>query len=321
VTGSDDQGAVSLRFARDTEIPTLRAAYSDRAAAMMAAFCQNAYLPFDVPPKRRRGDRAVTTDSGTAELSTALSDGDFRLVAVFNHADVQAYLAIRDDDFAVLAFRGTTSLRDWAVDLNAGLRGRTAFKGVRLHSGFWSAFAGARTEIETALAAHVPSDMPLYLTGHSLGGALALIAAAALERDNLAACYTFGCPRVATRDFDTDVKCPHYRVVNNWDLVPGVPANFLGYSHSGDPRLLTLRRGMIEILRRDRSPLARFFVNVFSIATVFIYRRWLVIDDHMIWNYRHRLEQVAVARNAEKKSMTDWRVRLPNAMDKPAGRR
>jgi len=106
------------------------------------------------------------------------------------------------------------------------------------------------------------------------------------------------------------VKCPHYRVVNDWDLVPGVPATFLGYSHSGDPRLLTPRRGTIEILRRDRSPLARFFVDVLSLAMVVIYRRWLVIDDHMIWNYRHRLEQVAVARNAEKKSMTSWRVQL-----------
>ena len=321
MTASDDTGVVSLGFARDTEIPTLRAAYSDRAAAIMAAFCQNAYLPFDVPPKRGRGPKATTTDDGMSQLAKALADGDFRLVKVFNHAEVQGFLAVRDDDFAVLAFRGTSSLQDWGVDLNAGLRSKTDFKGVRLHSGFWNAFAGARAEIETAVAAHVPSDLPLYLTGHSLGGALALIAAAVLERENRAACYTFGCPRVATREFDSDVKCPHYRVVNNWDLVPGVPAGFLGYSHAGDPRLLAPHRGGVEVLRRDRTPLARFFVDVLSIATIVIYRRWLAIDDHMIWNYRHRLEQVAVARNAEKKSMTSWRVQLAGMIKGPLRRR
>lgn len=321
MTDRIDTGAVSLGFAHDTAIPTLRAAYSDRAAAIMAAFCQNAYLPFDVPPKRRKGAKTVTTEDGTAVLSKALADGGFRLVRLFNHPDVQAYLAVRDDDFAVLAFRGTVTLQEWEVDLNASLRTKTDFKGVRLHSGFWNAFAGARTEIETAVAAHVPPDLPLYLTGHSLGGALALIAAAVLERDNLAACYTFGCPRVATRDFDADVKCPHYRIVNSWDLVPGVPATFLGYSHSGDPRLLTPHRGMIEILRRDRSPLARFFVDVLSIMMVLIYRRWLVIDDHMIWNYRQRLEQVAVARNPEKRSMTPWRARLAGLLKGAPGRR
>ena len=75
----------------------------------------------------------------------------------------------------------------------------------------------------TALA-KVPPDLGIYITGHSLGGALAQISAAALSKnDNVAACYTFGSPRVATLRFDTEVKCPHYRVIDNWDLVPGVP--------------------------------------------------------------------------------------------------
>ena len=72
-----------------------------------------------------------------------------------------------------------------------------------------------------------------YITGHSLGGALAQIASAALNRDNLAACYTFGSPPVGTAGLDEQVKCPHYRVINNWDLVPGLPLGFFrGYRHN-----------------------------------------------------------------------------------------
>src|SRR5258708_6267162 len=79
-----------------------------------------------------------------------------------------------------------------------------------------------------------------YIPGHARGGPLAQIASAALARDNLAACYTFGSPRVGTADFDREVKCPHYRLVNDWDVVPGAPPPwFTGYRHTGDPRLLT----------------------------------------------------------------------------------
>ena len=60
----------------------------------------------------------------------------------------------------------------------------------------------------------MPTDLGLYVTGHSLGGALAQRATAALDRDTLAACYTFGSPRVATLAFDRLDKAPHYRVVN-----------------------------------------------------------------------------------------------------------
>ena len=90
----------------------------------------------------------------------------------------------------------------------------------------------------------VAATLGFYITGHSLGGALAQIAAAALDRDNLAACYTFGSPRVGTAGFDEQVKCPHYRVINNWDLIPGLPlAFFRGYRHNGESRSRNFGQG------------------------------------------------------------------------------
>ena len=168
----------------------------------------------------------------------------------------RAYLA-PSPAFAFLVFRGTDCLADWGVDLSAEraqMPGAPA--GVHVRSGFLRAFRADQAAIHQAVATYVAPGVGLYVTGHSSGGALAQLAAAALDGYSLAACYTFGSPRVATLAFDRLVKAPHYRVVNGWDLVPGVPEPWIrGHRHTGDPRLLT-GDGQ-EAYRRDRSPLAR----------------------------------------------------------------
>jgi len=79
--------------------------------------------------------------------------------------------------------------------------------------------------------------VPIYITGHSLGGALAQIAGAVLGSDQVAACYTFGAPRVGNFYFDLWVKVPSYRVMNYADIVPQIPLPIV-YRHSGDPRYM-----------------------------------------------------------------------------------
>jgi hypothetical protein len=263
----------------------------------MAAFCQLAYVPYEQTPTPTPGAPKKERQSGRTELETCLAAGRFRLVKIFNKDDAQAFLAVCDDQLAVLAFRGTASLQDWRTNLNAMRVPLPGVPGVKVHCGFLSAFECCREDIEAAVKAYVPSTLGLYITGHSLGGALAQIASAVLERDNLAACYTFGSPRVGTLDFDRQVKCPHYRIINNWDLVPGVPfPSFWGYYHTGDPRLLTPRAKGQEALRRDRSFITRFLIDIAALAVGLISHKFLVIDDHMIWNYRTQLEAIAAAR-------------------------
>jgi hypothetical protein len=276
-------------------VPTWRAAYSDRTSALMAAFCELAYLPFDLdPPPPAKGAPKNERRSGREELNARLAAGQFRLAAVFNKDDTQGFLAVRDNEFAVLAFRGTTTLTDWRTNLNVKRVPLPNAPDVKVHCGFLQAFECCDEEIRAAVDGNVPKDLGLYITGHSLGGALAQIGSAMLERPNLAACYTFGSPRVGTYDFDRQVKCPHYRVINNWDLVPGVPPPmFRGYLHSGDPRLLTPRAHGQEAYRRGRFFLASWAVDLWALARWAISRKLLVIDDHMIWNYRTQLEDIA----------------------------
>ena len=275
-------------------VPSSRAAYSDRTSALMALFCELAHDTFvaDQSPADQAGAPTVAGEAGRNELKRRLEAGSFRLVQVFNKD--QAFLAVREGHFAVLAFRGTEGKELLDTDLNLRLVPLPGISGVMVHCGFLEVFSRCKTEIEAAVNESVPSTLAFYITGHSLGGALAQIASAALNRDNLAACYTFGSPRVGTAGLDEQVKCPHYRVINNWDLVPGLPLGFFrGYRHNGDPRLLTPKTSFA--LRRDRY--ADFLYNIAAIVLVTLRTsKFLINDDHMIWNYRKRLEEIAAAR-------------------------
>ena len=247
---------------------------------MMAAFSDLAYL--------------APTDE---RLAAGLAAGGFSAPQVFAAGGLQALLTINPAEFAVLAFQGTANPSDWGVDLNALREPLPGFPGVGVHRGFWAAWQALAAAIRAAVD-QLPPNLGLYITGHSLGGALAQVASAELERDTLAACYTFGSPRVATIAFDTCVKCPHYRLINTWDLVPGVPLpmTWWGYRHTGDARLL---KGAApkEILRRGRVVFAEIAVDLWSALNWLLTRKLAVVDDHMIWNYRSKLERIAAARN------------------------
>jgi triacylglycerol lipase len=260
-------------------LPTWRAAYSDRTSALMASFCALAYDNFEDP-----------TGVALADLRSKLEQAQFRLVNVYDvNACTQAFLAV-SDQFAVLAFRGTQDAADWKVNLNAGVQPLDpAYPAIKVHRGFLEAFRSVETLIRADIDLHVPGDLGLYITGHSLGGGLAQIASAAFARDNLAACYTFGSPRVGDVRFDAEVSCPHYRVVNAWDLVPGVPPPFyLGYRHGGDVR--TLRALGERPLRRNRPMVEGVFKTIAALFAYAFIRRLFIIDQHMIWNYSAKLE-------------------------------
>jgi triacylglycerol lipase len=79
----------------------------------------------------------------------------------------------------------------------------------------------------------------LWVTGHSLGGALATLAVAKLRMEEdrcVNGLYTFGSPRVGDRIFARNFNMEFnaaYRIVNNNDVVTRVPARLMMYSHVG----------------------------------------------------------------------------------------
>lgn len=129
-------------------------------------------------------------------------------------------------DFAVLAFRGTQEAIDFIQDARA-LQGSAKGIDGQIHAGFRSAIDFVWEPVEKALS----RKLPLFVTGHSLGGAVATLASCRLANyGNLVACYTIGSPRVgdavfreAFDGFCTTYKWRNYRIVNRVDVVPEVP--------------------------------------------------------------------------------------------------
>lgn len=162
-----------------------------------------------------------------AEDDTAATkaDGDTQLYYVYNAGKV------------IVAWRGTASLFDVGTDLafrpvNAELcvidktQCTSFLPAGKVHTGFWSGYNRVNikfaTEIVNLERLSAPRD--LYLCGHSLGGALALIHAAALKNSN-PLLYTYGMPRTFTRDAVMQLsEITHFRHVNDNDPIPAVPA-------------------------------------------------------------------------------------------------
>jgi hypothetical protein len=125
---------------------------------------------------------------------------------------------------AVLAFRGSdpVTLPAWLTDVVVKLVERGEYDG-RVHHGFSSALKRTWHKIESILEDVL--DKPLFLTGHSMGGALAVLAGCRLAKTGRppVAIYTFGAPRVGDRMFCKGYSLPTYRIVNRLDLVPELP--------------------------------------------------------------------------------------------------
>jgi hypothetical protein len=105
--------------------------------------------------------------------------------------------------------------------------------GGRVHSGFLRAFAEVCEPLDGLVRAK-PGGQKLWLAGHSLGGALATLAAAHLDRDAVHGLYTYGCPRVGDAKFTRMLpESSHFRFAHRQDWVVEQPPAFLGYVHAG----------------------------------------------------------------------------------------
>lgn len=145
--------------------------------------------------------------------------------------NTQAMLIERREEprYAALTFRGTERrLKDFVTDLRVGTDALVG-DDVAVHEGFRTALDSVWNEIETALD---ELECPVFYCGHSLGGALATLAAA---RRKPTALYTFGSPRVGNTQFvETLEDVPSFRVVDDWDLVALLPPEALGFRHVGE---------------------------------------------------------------------------------------
>ncbi|MBE7638237.1 DUF2974 domain-containing protein [Sneathiella sp. P13V-1] len=134
-------------------------------------------------------------------------------------------------DLKIISFRGTSNLFDWRINLDA--RGIDFYEG-RFHHGFFS--ETIRTLKELSRSNYLKNGL-IYLTGHSLGGALAGVMSALTTssiKGNLVSVYTFGTPRFGNNKFSLPWQKP-YCCIRKGDPVPNTPPIWLGYE---DPEFL-----------------------------------------------------------------------------------
>ena len=171
----------------------------------------------------------------------------FDHIETFKSSSMSGYVVSRNDD-AIIAFRGTDEPADWFVNLDI-LTSRTSHG--KIHSGFYDSYRQLKPQIITVLKQIKPKH--LWITGHSLGGALALTCAydlVAKEEHNLDGVITFGQPMVASRQLAEyigevlDRRYAHY--VNDNDIVPRVAP---GYAHCGS--LVWFTDGKIKVSKRQ----------------------------------------------------------------------
>lgn len=193
--------------------------------------------------------------------------------------------------FRVLVFRGTDELIDWLTNLE--IKPTEWPGGGLVHQGFLDALETVWSQIERQLEA---DDSPVFYTGHSLGAALATLAAA---RRPPQALYTYGSPRVGNRAFAATLRgVKVYRVVNNRDAVTTVPPPVLFHhlgelhyvAHDGqllvNPDETTL--GLDRLKRDTTMPAARDWRRHFTDAPE-------LLADHAPVNYVAHLERVVKA--------------------------
>lgn len=186
----------------------------------------------------------------------------YQVVKFFDRDGAQAYL-IQNNSHRILSFRGTeiTQPSDVVADLKAS-KNKSESHG-RVHRGFKGELDKLWKEIKQEVD---KGTLPLYITGHSLGAAMATLAAGRLAHQ-VRALITFGSPRVGNRTFVKNLFVEHYRVVNNNDAVTKVPLWIMGYRHHGkviylnyygDVREITTWQRVKDMLRSRKRALGKF---------------------------------------------------------------
>lgn len=162
------------------------------------------------------------------------------------------YVAVdRARGLTVLAFRGSESIRNWIADLDFGKTEIDLCPDCRAHRGFWESWSEARTGVMAALttAAQTYPASKVVVTGHSLGGAIASLAATEIRNTGINVdLYTYGAPRIAggsLSDYITNQnRGENFRVTHTDDVVPRTPPSFLDYEHISPEYWVTSPNGV-----------------------------------------------------------------------------
>ena len=174
------------------------------------------------------------------ELSESSPFGIVHKFFSIDSTDLQVGITISEKNKRItVIFRGSESKYDWYYDLN--IWKKKLHDNVYVHGGFYkqlhneNMYNNLKEEIIKLINDY--SDYKIYVTGHSLGGALATLFGYELSNDieNKVNIISFASPRVGDnafkKSFNIKSNINHLRVTNHRDIVTAFP--FINYKHVG----------------------------------------------------------------------------------------
>lgn len=249
-------------------------------------------------------------DAINFQLENARACADASLMAYTHPPDVSApgtdtqVLVLEEADHIIIAFRGTSNIRDWITDaqfLRSLLVEEANGDRCEVHAGFLAAYESVIEELAAYLRKIVVGERKVFVTGHSLGGALAILAALELKRQKfaIAQVYTFGQPRVGNaafkRLYEWSLGDSTFRVVYQEDIVarvPHLPTWHDPYRHVGTEIFLSAFGELVvapslwHLLVSDAWGIYRaFIISKFTGALD-------PLNDHRVLNYTQTLEEI-----------------------------
>jgi len=246
--------------------------YDPQLAILLAGLCEQTYIQYgNGPPPANNGK--ITVPQGYTQVASFVAPeiepsshpsqlgrlGTIDWQHIRSSAELRArYGSLGDVYFGfaltsaknnIIALRGTRTDFEWLIDVTMPQvpvplvwYHHHKFELARVHAGFLLLF-GMLAEQVLAAARNFNPSLPCFVTGHSLGAALAVLASPTLNlltANKDVRLYNFAGPRVGNPAFVgaySDFVAQSYRVVNLTDVVPFLPPTKIfgwDYAHVGE---------------------------------------------------------------------------------------
>lgn len=146
-----------------------------------------------------------------------------------------------DANEVIISFAGTDplSIANWIDDLDFIKTDYPYCDGCQVHEGFYKSFNSVKDDVKVLLDSYLAqhSNASIAITGHSLGAALAVHAAAEFTHagySQIKTIYNYGLPRVGETNFEqwyVNSVIGTFRMVHLKDPVPHLPPMNWGFHH------------------------------------------------------------------------------------------
>ncbi|TPN81746.1 lipase family protein [Aquimarina algicola] len=219
------------------------------------------------------------------------------LIVDVKDVDSFRFMVLSNQDFVIVVFRGSSNLANWLTDFDIILTPFENMENNLVHQGFYLSVLSMLDELQEVITERKNNAQNIYITGHSLGAAQAIISAFACPSlFDFVSVTTFGEPKIGDSGLITSFNlklqsCPPsgqsklYRVVNGWDPIPSLPLFYKTqfYYHEGCFYLYAKSEGDHYDIKNTSIPLNPDLIDHFPMGQQEILE-WR-IDYHAIGLY------------------------------------